>query len=119
MAEGDMEIFFKLFSADLSDEGKKWLLPLAEYQAPYAGYEKTEAGKRIAALSEKLARAKDLKSFMDLCMDYYASYGTGIFGLYEAFRVTEEGSGISFVPVTDGANVTFDDLIGLEDQKRP
>ena len=118
MAEGDFDIFRKLFFTDLSDEGKKWLLPLTGYQAPYEGYTMNPAGKRIAALSEKLAQTEDTESFIRLCLDYYADYGTGIFGLYKAFRVTENGSEISLVPVTDSADVSFDDLVGLEEQKK-
>ncbi len=118
MAETDMEIFIKLFAADLSEEGKKWLLPMTDYQAPYEGYEMNEAGKRIAALSEKLAQAKDVKAFTAPLLEYYSIYGTGIFSLYKAFRVSENGSELSLVPVTDEMDVTFDDLVGLEEQKK-
>ena len=118
MAEGDLEIFIKMFAVDLSEEGKSWLLPLTDYQPPYEGYGMSEAGKRIAALSEKLAQAKDLKAFAAPLMEYYSLYGAGIFGLYKAFRVIPDASGIHLIPVTDSADVCFDDLVGLEDQKK-
>ena len=118
MARRDLEIFYKMFKADLSKEGSKWLLPLTDYQAPYEGYDMNNAGKQIAALSEKLAAAEDLKAFIELITDHYAAYGTGIFSLYKAFRVAGGPSDLRLIPVTDSADVCFDDLIGLEEQKK-
>lgn len=118
LAEADLDIFRDLFSEDFSGEGVEWLRPLTEYKAPYAGYEMTDAGKRIAVLSEKLARAKDLKTFSELILEQYSFYGTGIFGLYKAFRIGGDASEMCLIPVTDSADVCFDDLIGLEEQKK-
>ena len=74
MAEADLELFRTLYSEDLSKEGREWLRPLTEYQAPYTGYEMSEAGKRIAALSEKQAQAKDLKAFIGPLMEHYSRF---------------------------------------------
>ena len=48
---------------------------------------------------------------------YYAKFGVGIYGLYKAFRISEDNKALSLIPVTDDTDVSFDDLIGLEQQK--
>lgn len=118
LAEADFESFRDLFAVDFAALDRSRLAQLTAYKAPYSGYEPTDAGKRIAALSEKLARAKDLKAFIRLLTGYYADYGTGIYSLYKAFRVAEDSGKIRLVPITDGADVTFEDLVGLETQKQ-
>jgi predicted AAA+ superfamily ATPase len=49
---------------------------------------------------------------------YYAEFGVGIYGLYKAFRVAEGEDTTRIVPVTDTEDVTFDDLVGYEEQKK-
>ena len=90
LAEADFESFRDLFAVDFAALDRSRLAQLTAYKAPYRGYEPTDAGKRIAALSEKLARAKDLKAFIRLLTGYSADYGTGIYSLYKAFRVAED-----------------------------
>ena len=118
MAETDFRLFRKLFFTDFAALGREQLKRVTRYQAPYAGYTMTEAGKRIDALCRKLAETGDLKAFIDLITDHYAAYGTGIFGLYKAFRVAGGPSDLQMIPVTDSTDVCFDDLIGLEEQKK-
>ena len=118
LAETDFGLFRELFFTDFAKSERTQLESLTRYQPPFAGYEMSDAGKRIASLSEKLAQAKDLKTFAALMTDHYAAYGTGIFGLNKAFRVEAIGSDLKMIPVTDAADVCFDDLIGLEDQKK-
>ena len=118
MAETDFRLFRKLFFTDFAALGREQLKRVTRYQAPYAGYTMTEAGKRIDALCRKLAETGDLKAFIDLITDHYAAYGTGIFGLYKAFRVAGGPSDLQIIPVTDSTDVCFDDLIGLEEQKK-
>ena len=118
MAETDFRLFRKLFFTDFAALGREQLKRVTRYQAPYAGYTMTEAGKRIDALCRKLAETGDLKAFIDLITDHYAAYGTGFFGLYKAFRVAGGPSDLQMIPVTDSTDVCFDDLIGLEEQKK-
>ena len=117
LAETDFRLFRELFFIDFAELQRTQLERLTCYQPPFAEYEMSDAGKRICALSEKLADAKDPKSFAGLIMDHYAAYGTGMFGLYKAFRVAGDRSDLEMIPVTDAADVCFDDLIGLETQK--
>ena len=118
MAAGDFELFRELFFEDFTEKGRERLALMTDYQVPFEGYEMTDAGRRISELSEKLAGAEDLNGFVSLMTDHYAAYGTGIFGLYKAFRVSGGESNLKLIPVTDAADVCFDDLIGLEEQKK-
>lgn len=97
-------------------------------------------GSYIKELADNLAGTEDPESFTKVLMGHYQKYGVGIYGLYRAFRVDDAVSGTSggsfgrsngmgygqsscadpairLVPVTDSRNVSFDDLIGYEEQK--
>ena len=123
LAERDLGIFMELFRADDADfdEDEKVLSMMLDYKAPYDGECITEAGRRIEELSSRLASAEDVKEFARILTEHYFKYGSGMYGLYKAFRVdpASAASGeLRLVPVTDSADVTFDDLVGYESQKK-
>lgn len=123
LAERDMGIFMELFRTGEADfDEDEGLLPLMlDYKAPYDGDCLTDAGKRIKELSCRLAAAEDAKGFTRILMEHYEKYGAGMYGLYKAFRVdpaSEGSSELKLIPVTDSADVSFDDLIGYESQKQ-
>lgn len=123
LAKRDLAIFMELFRTGKADfDEDEDLLPLMlDYKAPYGEECITEAGRRIEDLSGRLATAEDVKSFASILTDYYAKYGSGMYGLYKAFRVDPAAAGsgeVILVPVTDSADITFDDLIGYESQKK-
>ena len=118
LAIEDYVRFHELFSVTFDTEGKEMLAEMTSYDAPYPGYEMTDAGKQIFALSEKLARAEDAYTFIRHMMAYYAEFGAGIYGLYKAYRVREDGNTVQMIPITDNADVCFDDLVGLDEQKK-
>lgn len=118
LAERDLSIFMELFRTGKADfDEDEDLLPLMlDYKAPYDGECATEAGCLIRDLSGKLAAAEDVKEFAHTLTDYYASRGTGMYGLYKAFRV--DPASLALVPVTDSADITLEDLVGYESQKK-
>ena len=123
LAERDLEIFMELFKAGEADldEDEKVLTMMLDYKAPYDCDLITDAGRRIEELSAGLASADNVKTFARILTEYYEKHGCGTYGLYKAFRVgTEAGAdgGLKLIPVTDSADVTFDDLIGYESQKQ-
>jgi predicted AAA+ superfamily ATPase len=123
LAERDLAIFMELFRTGKADfDEDEDLLPLMlDYKAPYDCECITSAGRRISELSGQLAAAEDVNEFAHRLTDYYSKYGAGIYGLYRAFRVDPKHTGsaeLSLVPVTDSADVSFDDLVGYETQKR-
>ena len=50
-------------------------------------------------------------------MAFYKKYGVGAFGLYKAFRVSLDREENLLTPISGTSNITFDDLIGYEEQK--
>ena len=123
LAERDLGIFMELFRADDEDfdEDEKVLTLMLDYKAPYDGECISDAGKRIEELSAGLASAEDVSGFARVLTEYYSKCGSGIYGLYKAFRVDPAAIAageLKLVPVTDSAEVTFDDLVGYEAQKK-
>lgn len=123
LAERDLSIFMELFRTEESDfDEDEGLLPLMlDYKGPYEGECITEAGRRIQELSSSLAEAEDVKEFARTLTEHYEKYGSGMFGLYKAFRVDPSSGGaaeLKLIPVSDSADVRFDDLIGYESQKK-
>ena len=122
LAAGDLECFAKLFGAkpeEMSADSSASLLgAFTDYTAPHLGEGASGAGKRIAALCGSLAGADRTADFIRIITGYYEVYGVGIYGLYKAFRVDDVSDEHELIPVTDGADVTFDDLIGYESQKQ-
>ena len=123
LAERDLGIFMELFRAgdEDFDEDEKVLTLMLDYKAPYDGGCISDAGQRIKELSVKLASAEDVSGFARVLTDYYSKCGSGIYGLYKAFRVDPAAVAageLKLVPVTDSAEVTFDDLVGYEAQKK-
>ena len=89
---------------------------LTDYHSPYEGDSITGPGKRIRDFRNRLAAAENEEGFRAAVAYEYEMYGTGIYGLYRAFRIAADRSGI--VPVMETTDVTFDDLIGYESQKQ-
>ena len=123
LAKLDLGTFMELFGADDSDfdDDEKVLNMMLSYKAPYDGGCITGAGRRIEELSGRLASAEDIEEFARILTEYYSKYGSGIYGLYKAFRVDPDAAAageLTLVPVADAADVTFDDLVGYETQKK-
>ena len=121
LAGADFALFRELFSAEPSKFAKgelSWMLDsFTSYTAPYAVDEPGNAGSRILSLSSRLAAAGDDSEFGSIAALHYETYGAGMYGLYKAFRIADGKPELELVPVTDSADVTFDDLIGYEKQK--
>ena len=123
LAKLDLGTFMELFGADDSDfdDDEKVLNMMLSYKAPYDGGCITGAGRRIEELSRGLASAEDTEEFTRVLTEYYCKYGSGIYGLYKAFRVDPAAAAageMMLVPVTDADDVTFDELVGYETQKK-
>ena len=123
LAKLDLGTFMELFGADDSDfdDDEKVLNMMLDYKAPYDGECLTGAGRRIEELSRGLASAEDTEEFTRVLTEYYSKYGSGIYGLYKAFRVDPAAAAageMMLVPVTDADDVTFDELVGYETQKK-
>lgn len=122
LAEQDLALIREMFGTDLAALDKAAgteILPLfANYHMPFAQESESGPGRQIRMMASRLSHASDVREFGRIITRYYASYGTGIFGLYKAFRVSADEEGIDLIPVTESRDVTFDELIGCEEQKK-
>ena len=71
----------------------------------------------VRDLSHKLAAA-DTDGMFDLLIHHYRTSGVGMFGLNRAFRITNEGGRVTFLPINNADTVRLCDLVGYEIQKR-
>ena len=117
LAAHDLEQFREMFGSDIDGPDGRLTEILTDYRPPYADSAETAPGRHIRELSGRLAAAADTDSFRRTLTDHYAEYGAGIYGLYRAFRVADGEDKVRIVPVEEGRDVTFDDLIGYEQQK--
>ena len=76
------------------------------------------AAIRIKELYELLKDELDVNEFYKKVISFYKKYGVGAFGLYKAFRVSLDKNDTLLTPIAGTSNITFDDLIGYEDQKK-
>lgn len=68
----------------------------------------------ITALCEAIDKAKDSSEVEKLIRGFYAHFGVGKIGLHRAFRMNDS----EIVPITNVSHVDFDELIGLDIQKK-
>ncbi len=122
LAEQDLGRLREIFSCDPAAlekaAGTEILQLFTNYHLPFAQESESGPGRQIRTIASRLSHASDVREFCRIITRYYASYGTGIYGLYKAFRVNSDECGIRLVPVTDSTDVTFDDLVGCEEQKK-
>lgn len=116
MAEADFQVFQNLMSFDLTGFGQ--LSVMTDYTAPFEDETPNRAGAAIIRLCESIISANNISEFSDRLIRYYENFGIGIFGLYKAFRISGNERDFVLIPVKDDTDVCFDDLIGLETQKR-
>ena len=125
LAKHDFAIFQQLFHYDFSKLeqalGINCLSLICNYQAVVKQerrYNKN-ISEKVQALSAQLAAARDADEFFACVTEFYRQYGVGKLGLNKAFRlVHEEGKEAELVPISNTEHISFDDLIGYEDQKR-
>ena len=116
LAESDFELFQSLFSEDLHQMGALSLM--VNYSGSAVPGERNHAGKTIKRLCGDLCQSDSLQDFIRNLSVYYSQYGIGMFGLYKAFRISDGDKSLNLIPVADCPDVSFDDLIGLEEQKK-
>ena len=121
LAKEDFKIFQQLFKKDIAvldqNGSRSWSL-LKRYTGEAKDSWNAQIGRKITALAEKLERAKDEYDFFCTMTDFYRSSGVGKFGLNKAFRVKEEQGKAVLEPITNMEQVSFQDLVGYELQKR-
>ena len=125
LAKNDFKIFQQLFAYDFSELEAKLGINCFSIITNYHSVVKTERrynkniSEKVQALSAQIAAAKDADDVFAYVTDFYRKYGVGKLGLNKAFRlVHEEQHEAELVPISNTEHITFEDLIGYEDQKR-
>ena len=121
----DFRIFKRLFDYDFSELESKLGINCFSQISEYKAVEKKDlmynksVSEKVRALSKKLEAAKDEQDFFNAITSFYKDYGVGMFGLNKAFRIGEKGNNeFEFLPINNMDQVTLDDLVGYEIQKK-
>ena len=124
--KNDLEVFHALFHYDFTEIeeglGLTCFRVLTHFQAipkKEQIYNKNVAEK-VLQLSGQLEEAKDAEEMFPIVTDFYKRYGVGEFGLNKAFRISDrpEEDGALILPIRSTGEMTLDDLIGYEAQKK-
>lgn len=78
----------------------------------------TDEGQVIENLKAELDKAADDEAFYQTVNKFYQTCGTGTFGLNRAFMIKEKDGTADFEPVKGIEDITLDDLVGYEVQKK-
>ena len=125
-ATNDFEIFIKLIHYDFSKLEKDLSINCFTLIKNYKSENKdlnnntsqSNVSDRIKELYNEIKDEIDVNAFYKKVMAFYKKYGVGAFGLYKAFRVSLDKSENLLTPIAGTSTMTFDDLIGYEEQKK-
>ena len=123
IVKNDLKVFMRLFRFDFSGIEDyldvDCFTKLCNYRSivkPELMYN-SDVSACVNGLRKELAEAGDVESFFDLLSNFYKQYGTGIFGMNRAFRITDDEE-LVFEPVRNMDNALLSDLVGYEIQKK-
>ena len=102
----DLKYFYELFNKNID------LNEVLDFKFE-STFNNKYLSKLINSLYEKI-NDKDFESFKNNILDFYKTKGIADMAIYKAFRV-ENGK---LKPIKNVLDVTFDDLIGYDEQKR-
>lgn len=123
-AKSDFKIFKQLFDYDFSAMEKELEINCFSVVTNYKAVVKSEqifnrsVSKKVQELSDAIAQAADESALYDIITGFYQKYGVGKFGLNKAFRITEDEEYGILSPITTTGDMTLDDLVGYEEQKK-
>ncbi len=123
-AKSDFKIFKQLFDYDFSAMEKELEINCFSVVTNYKAVVKSEqifnrsVSEKVQELSDAIAQAADESALYDIITGFYQKYGVGKFGLNKAFRITENEEYGILSPITTTGDMTLDDLVGYEEQKK-
>lgn len=123
-ATGDFKIFKALFEYDFMKLQRELEIDcfdvITNYQAIVKNgkrYNKNVSDK-VRELSNNIKAATDENEIFKIVTEFYLKYGVGKFGLNKAFRIRRENNEVTLFPITNTEDVSLDDLVGYEIQKK-
>lgn len=123
-AKSDFKIFKQLFDYDFSAMEKELEINCFSVVTNYKAVVKSEqifnrsVSEKVQELSDAIVQAADESELYDIITGFYQKYGVGKFGLNKAFRITEDEEYGILSPITTTGDMTLDDLVGYEEQKK-
>ena len=124
-AKADFMIFKQLFDYDFSEIEKALGINCFSIICNYKAVVKSEqifnksVSEKVQELSADIEGADDAVQLYNIVTDFYKKYGVGKFGLNKAFRIVHnEGQDEILSPITATGNMTLDDIIGYDSQKK-
>ena len=123
-AKADFAIFKKLFDFDFTPIetylGIDCFTTLSHYRAipKRAQLYYRGVSERVRTLSAAIEQAENADAIFDLITGHYRDWGVGMFGLNRAFRLREVQGSAEFLAINNVDEVTLNDLIGYEPQKK-
>lgn len=122
-ARNDLAIFRQLFDYDFSEMEKELGIDCFTVISSYRAVVKQErifnksVSDKVRELSRSIERTRTTDEIYEVVTDFYRRYGVGKFGLNKAFRVNTAEPDL-LEPITATANISLDDLVGYEIQKK-
>ncbi len=119
----DMEIFKDLFQYDFHPIDETLPIPCFSIIKDYKALSKRKElydgwmGDQIMEIGKRLFAKSDSQDMLHVLHEYYQIYGIGDFAFHKAFRI-QNGETCVLQTIVNLEEVTLDDLIGYEDQKK-
>ena len=123
-AKSDLKIMKELFDYDFTrienELGIDCFSVIENYQSVKKSSNAYNANVStcVRRISKELENAADENEMYDILTCFYKDFGVGKFGLNKAFRVKDNNGSAMIRPITNIADVRFDDIIGYESQKK-
>ncbi len=123
-ARSDMHIFKQLFDYDFGPMEEALQINCFSIIQNFQAMEKKEqiynksVSEKVRELSSQIEQAEDDDAVYAAVTAFYSRYGVGKLGLNKAFRLNDDPDGELLLPITNTGDITLDDLIGYELQKK-
>ncbi len=124
----DLLIFRELFDYDLASLDEELGTGCFGLLKTYKAVVKSEqlfnknVSTKVAELASAIEGARTGDELYRAVTDFYGKYGVGELGLNKAFRIADDpevkGCGKLLIPITNTGDISFEDLIGYDAQKR-
>ena len=124
-AESDFKIIKDLFDYDFKPMEEALGINCFDVVTNYNSVPKKERrynkniSEKVQKLSEQIEGAANEHEIYEIVTGFYKNYGVGKLGMNKAFRIVhEEGQAMQLVPINNTELISFEDLVGYENQKQ-
>lgn len=124
-AESDFKIIKDLFDYDFKPMEEALGINCFDVVTNYHSVPKKERrynkniSEKVQTLSEQIEGAADAHEIYQIVTGFYKNFGVGKLGMNKAFRIVhEDGQAMQLVPINNTELITFEDLVGYENQKQ-